>query len=482
MLDEGTPSEAEVMVTVTDADVADEITISLEVDAAASIVEIVPASVMIEGGADAMRAAQTFTLRAIATMSGNTTVTVTVSDGMTTAEERIEVTVIENVAPAITGLVDQTIETNTTETVSFTVTDANTESGDIVSVSVAETGAEILNIGTVMPDEDNSYSVDILGKMGGQTTLTVTAIDSAMNPVVQSVQVTINTAPEIDLSDAEISLLDEGTPSEAEVMVTVTDADVADEITISLEVDAAAPIVEIVPASVMIEGGADAMRAAQAFTLRAIATMSGNTTVTVTVSDGMTTAEERIEVTVIENVAPVIASIASIDNLQIETQVQVGFTVMDANGDISVSSIVVEVEDSDIITDIGDVEEISEVENGYRVSITAGATARNTTLTVTVTDTAGNEDTQEVRVTVVETRVNAAPQITQVMPKSLTLLDAGPRNTGEVKVSVSDDAVGTVGITMVAEPVNLLTITPPTPPTVALQMRQEWQSSLMPLA
>ena len=262
-------------------------------------------------------------------------------------------------------------------------------------------------------------------------------------------------------------LLDEGTPS-APVMVTVTDADVADEITISLEVDAA-PIVEIVPASVMIEGGADAMRAAQAFTLRAIATMSGNTTVTVTVSDGMTTAEERIEVTVIENVAPVIASIASIDNLQIETQVQVGFTVMDANGDISVSSIVVEVEDSDIITDIGDVEEISEVENGYRVSITAGATARNTTLTVTVTDTAGNEDTQEVRVTVVETRVNAAPQITQVMPKSLTLLDAGPRNTGEVKVSVSDDAVGTVGITMVAEPVNLLTITPPTPPTVALQ-------------
>ena len=469
LLDEGTPSTAPVMVTVTDADVADEITISLEVDATAPIVEIVPASVMIEGGADAMRAAQTFTLRAIATMSGNTTVTVTVSDGTTTAEERIEVTVIENVAPAITGLIDQTIETNTTETVSFTVTDANTELGDIVSVSVAETGAEILNIGTVMPDEDNSYSVDILGKMGGQTTLTVTAIDSAMNPVVQSVQVTINTAPEIDLSDAEISLLDEGTPSEAEVMVTVTDADVADEITISLEVDAAAPIVEIVPASVMIEGGADAMRAAQAFTLRAIATMSGNTTVTVTVSDGTTTVEERIEVTVAENIAPVIASIASIDNLQIETQVQVGFTVMDANGDISVSSIVVEVEDSDIITAIGDVEEISEVENGYRVSITAGATARNTTLTVTVTDTAGNEDTQEVRVTVVETRVNAAPQITQVMPKSLTLLDAGPRNTGEVKVSVSDDAAGTVGITMVAQPANLLTITPPTPPTVALQ-------------
>ena len=318
-------------------------------------------------------------------MSGNTTVTVTVSDGTTTAEERIEVTVIENVAPAITGLVDQTIETNTTETVSFTVTDANTELGDIVSVSVAETGAEILNIRTVMPDEDNSYSVDILGKMGGQTTLTVTAIDSAMNPVIQSVQVTINTTPEIDGCYCWRHTMKQRSGN-----------------TISLEVDAAAPIVEIVPASVMIEGGADAMRAAQTFTLRAIATMSGNTTVTVTVSDGMTTAEERIEVTVIENVAPAITGLVD-QTIETNTTETVSFTVTDANTELGDIVSVSVAETGAEILNIGTV--MPDEDNSYSVDI-LGKMGGQTTLTVTAIDSAMNPVVQSVQVT-----INTAPEI-----------------------------------------------------------------------
>ena len=472
LLDEGTPSEMPVMVTVSDAEATDEITISLTVDADAEIVEIDPAERVITGGTSAMRAAQTFTIKAIEGMTGNTTVTVTVTDGAATDEESITVEVTENVAPVIEGLVNQTIEPNTTETVSFTVMDTNAALGDIVTLTAAETGgASILNIGTVMPG-----SVDILGKVAGQTTLTVTARDSAMNSDTQSIRLTVNTTPEIELSDAEISLLDEGTPSEAEVMVMVTDADAADEITIELTVDASAPVEIVGVSTATIES--NAARSPQAFTLRAIEGTTGTAIVTVSASDGKVTAEERITVTVMENTSPTISIAASIDNLQIQTQRQVGFTVIDANGDISTSSIVVEVEDRNIITDIGDVEKISDAadaDNSYRVAITAGTRVGITTLTVTVRDTAGNRDTKKVRVTVVLIRMNENPQITGVSPESLRLLDAGPSNTDEVRVYVSDDINNEVTIEMEAQTANLLRIIPTTN-TVTIQALGEPQS------
>ena len=468
LLDDGTSSTASLMVTVADENAADELTISLS----SSLLERIDDAII---AGKTMRLPQSFTLRAKANSTGTGVVMVTVSDGETTAEQSIGLTVTENVAPAIELAAMATIETNTATTVSFIVMDTNIVLGDTVSVTADETGVEaddeILTIEEVVADEgqDNSYSVKILSEVAGQTTLTVTATDSAMNSDTQSIRLTVNTTPEIELSDAEISLLDEGTPSEAEVMVTVADADAADEITIELTVDASAPVEIVGVSTATIES--NAVRDPRAFRLRAIEGTTGTAIVTVSASDGKVTAEERITVTVDENTSPTISIAASIDNLQIQTQRQVGFTVMDANGDISTRSIVVEVEDRNIITVIGNVEEDDEREDGYRVSIMAGTMERNTTLTVTVTDTAGNKDTAKVRVTVVRERINEAPQIRLVQPEALTLLDArpSPRNTGEVRVSVSDDVAGTVGITMEAQPANLLTITPPTTPTVTIR-------------
>ena len=358
-----------------------------------------------------------FTIKAIAT--GNTTVTVTVTDGAATDEESITVEVTGNVAPAITRLVDQMIETNTTKTVNFIVMDENAELGDTVTVTADETGvaagAEILTIGTVMPRPgvNNGYSVDILGKMGGQTTLTVTAKDSANNEVEQSIRVRVNTPPQIvAVSPEMISLLNTGTPSTRSVVVRVTDADVEDRLTITLTSNfplKSQNVETVVP----ITG--NAVRLPQSFTLsaRGESFSTGTAIVTMRVSDGVATDERQIEVTVTENVAP---AITGLDNQTIEpnTTKTVSFTVMDENAELG-DTVTVTADETGVaagaeILNIGTVVPRPGVNNGYSVDI-LGKVAGQTTLTVTATDSAGNKDTQEARVTIESTGIRIRARV-----------------------------------------------------------------------
>ena len=179
-------------VTVTDEDTADNIRISLIVDKNAQIVNITPTTTtMIEAGSVAKRTTQTFMIQAIANEMGDTTVTVQVFDGTVRIEDEIVVSISKNVAPVITGLANQTIEPNMTRSVIFTVTDENIELGDTVTVSTTVTDSTILTVESVERVADtNSYLVAITaGATVGNTTLTVTARDSAGNSDTREVRV-----------------------------------------------------------------------------------------------------------------------------------------------------------------------------------------------------------------------------------------------------------------------------------------------------
>ena len=462
LLDDGTPSTASVRVTVADADAAGQLMISFS----SSLIDDIE-NVEISTGMP-----QSFTLSAKENTTGTATVTVTVSDGVAITAQSIILRVTENVSPVIGLAAIPTIETNMATTVNFTVTDANIALEE-VAVSTTVTDSTILSIGTVMPgSEDNSYSVGIRGRMSGQTALTVTARDSANDDVTASIQVTVNANPRIELSTDSISLLDAGLTSNTQVNVTATDDDVTDEITISLEVDAAAPIVTISPTNAMIAGGTVARRPAQTFTIQAIDGMFGNTTVTVVVDDGTTTDEEIIVVTVDENITPTITLRSNMLTIGHNTTRTISFDVMD-DEDINIGDIEV-TEDAGV--DILDVGAVNPDGNTYRVMIGARATSGITTLTVMVTDSVGNEASQKIRVTVSETTVNVAPKITEVSTRSLSLLDAGNNNMGSVQVTVSDDTANDVEITMeeVGDASNLMiTGSPQTIRTLAIDEEEE---------
>ena len=365
-----------------------------------------------------MRVAQTFTLSARENMSGNTTVTVTVSDGTATTKASIVVTVTENAAPVITGLANQTIEPNMTRSVIFTVTDENIELGDTVTVSTTVTDSTILTVESVERVADtNSYLVAITaGATVGNTTLTVTARDSAGNSDTREVRVVveerINANPRItQVLPESLSLLDEGPRNTTEVTVFVED-DVVGMVNIKME-EVGTGNLMISPSSqtVTIQARGEA-RQSDAFTIEAMSVAERTeVTVLITATDNETppaATTETLVVTIVPNVAPVIAEVDE-QVVQVDERALLEFTVTDANGNLAINSIAVTAADMGLIDIDDEVQSVEGEADTYSVVVT-GLTAGMTTMTISASDDAGTEATpREVRV-----RVNAAPQINTI--------------------------------------------------------------------
>lgn len=135
---------------------------SLTVTAASSSTAVVPASGLALGGSGANR---TITVTPAAGVSGNSTITLRVSDGVASATSSFVVTVlaVANTAPTISAIPGKTIDQDTsTGPIPFTVGDGQTPAGSL-SVAVNSSNPGLLPLGNI-----------ILGGSGANRTVTLT--------------------------------------------------------------------------------------------------------------------------------------------------------------------------------------------------------------------------------------------------------------------------------------------------------------------
>ena len=241
-----------------------------------------------------------------ADQSGTTTITLTVSDGTASASTIFEVTVTPvNDAPVISTIANQTTDESTaTPAIAFTVTDVDNPAASLVvtGASSNETLVPNANIDLGGSGENRTVVVTPASGQGGTATITLTVSDGTattagtFNVVVSSV----NDAPTISAIPAQSTDEDVAT---GQISFTVGDAETAPG---SLVVTGSSSNKTLVPdANIAISNG----EATRTVVLTPALNQYGTTDITLTVSDGGSSAQTTFQLTVNPiNDPPIIAA------------------------------------------------------------------------------------------------------------------------------------------------------------------------------
>ena len=166
---------------------------------------------------------------AIANANGQTTLTITVTDGTTLTSAQVSVTVT-----AVNDPPTLIVSTNSISTfVGFSTITINTTASDIedstLSFSVLAFPTGVVRVST----SANAIVLSAISGISGQTTITVTTIDSSSSVVTQLIAVNvINRAPVLEVSMNRVNLQEDFSDSLV-IRTTATDVD-GDIITLSL--------------------------------------------------------------------------------------------------------------------------------------------------------------------------------------------------------------------------------------------------------
>lgn len=270
---------------------------SLTVTASSSNTTLVPnsAGALTLGGSGASR---TIVVTPAANRSGSATITLTVSDGSRTATEAFLLTVnAVNDAPTITrSPASATIASGQSAQTLVTVTDVETP-GSALTLTTSSSNTTVLPaaaigvaIGTTT-STSRTFTVTMTPAPGqaGAATVTLTASDgTASTPTTFDLTVTIPVPPTISAVAAQSTL--EDTP--LVVPFTVDDADTPLG---NLVVQAASSNPALVPAVGLVVSGTGNARTVS---ITPAANQAGTATITLTVNDGLSTAQSPFQLTV----------------------------------------------------------------------------------------------------------------------------------------------------------------------------------------
>jgi hypothetical protein len=256
---------------------------SLTVTRASSNTTLLPATGIVLGGSGANR---TVTLTPAANRTGTANVTITVSDGSASASRVIALTVnAQNTAPTITAISAQTIEEDkVTAAIPFTIGDPELLL-DQLTVSASSSNTTLLPAsGVTLSGTGTSRFITLspAANQFGSATITVTVNDGqAANSFTSTtfaltVQ-SINDAPTISaINDLAI----DANQSSSNIPFTVSDVDHAAE---SLLVTASSSNTSLIPNANIVLQGTGAQRTVR---LTPVTAATGESTISVTVSDG----------------------------------------------------------------------------------------------------------------------------------------------------------------------------------------------------
>nr|MBP7142656.1 tandem-95 repeat protein [Opitutaceae bacterium] len=280
---------------------------SLIVTASSSDPVLLPLSGILLGGSEVNR---TVSVTPAAGRTGSATVTIVVSDGTLSASESFLVTVNEvNSAPTISPIGDRTINVNrSTGAIAFTIGDSGTAPGSLVvtaatsnpallplsGISFGGSGANRTILATPATDKSGVSIVTVSVSDGSLTS------SSSFSVTVQGV----NAVPTIG-SIANQSIGRSGTTGT--IGFSVNDPDSPAD---SLVLTAQSSNLSLLPLSGIVFGGSGSART---IALTPAPGMAGNSTVTVTVSDGSSSASTSLVLSVTgENLSPTITPIANL--------------------------------------------------------------------------------------------------------------------------------------------------------------------------
>ena len=273
---------------------------------------LVPLANIALGGSAGTR---TVKVTPVENLSGSANITITVSDGIMSASTIFTVTVAAiNDSPTITSIPNQTIAEDTpTAALAFTIADVETAAGSLTLMGQSTDTTLVPNANIVFGGSGANRTVTVIpaaDRSGGPITITVTVSDGVNSPT-SAFTVTVTPAPS-EPSEPPAPPAPPA-PNQAPTLGGLADATTFESTPLTLtlilndDVTPAANLVVtagssntgLVPNSAVVLGGADSTRT---LTLTPIAEATGQTTLTVSVSDGELTTTRTAVLTV--NVAP----------------------------------------------------------------------------------------------------------------------------------------------------------------------------------
>ena len=372
--------------------------------------------------------------------NGQTTLTITVSDGRLNASTQVAVTVnAVNDTPTIS--VSTTALTRLEDfatTISITVTNRDVD-GDTLTFSVNESTTGVVNV----TNATSSVHVSSIMHANGQTTLTITVSDGRLSASTQ-VAVTVpavNDPPTIDVSTTDLTLAEDFATT-MQIIVTGSDVDDGDILTISV--------------TESTTGVVNAVASTSSIYLTSIDNANGQTTLTITINDGTVnvSTEVAVQITTSNDTPTFTVQANPLIRLEDFLGASTAATAFDVDGDTLTFS---------VTESTTGVVNVTNSTSSVHVSSILHANGQ-TTLTITVSDSTSSSSTQ---VTVVVIAVNDTPTLSVLMSPLLLNEDflspisfatANDVDGDTLTFSVNESITGVISATTSASGVNVSSI------------------------
>ncbi len=297
----------------------------LSLSAASSNPGLLPEANIVFGHSGANR---TLIATPLANQSGVATITISVNDGTSTVFQTFSVTVnAVNDPPTLASFPPQTINEDTsTSVLGFVIGDAESASSGLTVTATSSNPSLIPDSNILLSGTDANRTIKLTSVANGFGTanITVTVSDgtSTTSQVLQLTVLPINDSPSI--SDVANLTTDEDVAT-AVIPITVSDPDVAPG-TLILTATSSDPL--LVPSSNITLGGSGGSRTA---VITPATNRSGTATITLTVSDGITTASDTFVLTVNTiSDAPLITGLADLTINEDTSTPILSFSITDA--------------------------------------------------------------------------------------------------------------------------------------------------------
>ncbi len=415
---------------------------SLTLTALSSDASLVPLDGIILGGTDGSR---TVSVRPAAGKVGTAMVTIVVSDGTLSASESFRVTVNGvNIAPTISAIDDRTIAMNrSTGAIAFTIGDASTPVSQLSVTAVTSDSAFIPASGITFGGSGANRAIIVTPATDrtGYAWVTVTVSDGSL-AASSSFKVTVqgtNSAPSIGRVENQ-TIAKGGATGMIPVLLEDADTPAA-----SLVLNAYSSNLALLPQSGITIGGSGANRSIR---LTPTPDRSGNATVTLTVSDGLTSTSASFVLTVSDtNGAPTVTDIDNITVAAGQSSAPLAFTVGDSETPAGMLAVTISSSNPTLLPDAGIQLSGSGASRFVRVTPVPGLTG-TATVTLTVSDGGATARTSFV---VTVTASDEAPTISNV-PNRTVIMGA---STGAISFVVGDKVVSPAVLTVTATSSNL---------------------------
>ncbi len=386
-------------------------------------------------------------------VSGSTTIRITVSDGVNETEESFLLTIAiagENSIPTISEIVDQVInQDESMGPLAFQVDDLDHDPNDLVITANSSNQTLVPNENISISGSGKTREIQLTPASGqfGETTITITVSDG-IDQVSETFKLIVNEITEAPgITNIADQSIDQGTSTGA-LAFTISDPDTPVG---QLNVSAKSSNNVLVPASAIVLAGQNAQRT---ITITPDPSRFGEANITITVSDGTHQVTEMFTLVVIEQVENMAPTISNINDQVTEENQEIGpvrFTVGDSDNLASELRITAKSNNQNLIPD-------------QNMTINGSGTNRDIIITP-----ASNQSGSAVVTVIVSDGVDQASTSFKVevnaLPKAPTISNISGKSTdqdvtiGPIAFTINDEdtPVGDLTVTAASSNPNLVT-------------------------